>query len=196
MDEEFNPDDLRPIPYRPDTEVLLGPWMMGSLLFGLILLCVIFFSLGYTMGKHGAHSPLSTVQQKSAQASPLTAGSGAKPSAIPQASNRARPAANNSPATNGVNAATSPDSQVSVSPAPAITAPALALMVQIAAVSHKEDADVLAGALRKHGYAVTTRHDPADNLIHVQVGPFSSRNDANAMRQKLLNDGYNAVVQP
>ncbi len=56
MDEEFNPDDLRPIPYRPDTEVMLGPWMMGGLLFGLILLCVIFFSLGYTMGKHGAHS--------------------------------------------------------------------------------------------------------------------------------------------
>ncbi len=35
----------------------------------------------------------------------------------------------------------------------------------------------------------------ADNLIHVQTGPFVNRNDANAMRQKLLNDGYNAIVQ-
>jgi cell division septation protein DedD len=69
-------------------------------------------------------------------------------------------------------------------------------MVQIAAVSHQEDADVLAGALRKHGYSVTEIRDAADNLIHVRVGPFSSRNDANAMRIRLLNDGYNAIVQP
>ena len=68
-------------------------------------------------------------------------------------------------------------------------------MVQIAAVSHPEDAEVLVGALRKHGYSVTARRDANDNLIHVQTGPFVNRNDANAMRQKLLNDGYNAIVQ-
>jgi len=35
-----------------------------------------------------------------------------------------------------------------------------------------------------------------DNQFHVRVGPFSNRNDANAVRQKLLRDGYNAIVQP
>ena len=70
------------------------------------------------------------------------------------------------------------------------------IMVQIAAVSHPEDADVLVGALRKRGYAVSARRDPTDGLLHVQVGPFANRNDAYAMRQKLLNDGYNAIVQP
>jgi DedD protein len=78
--------------------------------------------------------------------------------------------------------------------------PALAqgsgIMVQIAAVSHPEDADVLVGALRKRGYAVSAHRDPADGLLHVQVGPFANRNDAVAMRQKLLNDGYNAIVEP
>jgi cell division septation protein DedD len=78
--------------------------------------------------------------------------------------------------------------------------PALAqasgIMVQIAAVSHPEDADVLVGALRKRGYAVSSRRDPADGLLHVQVGPFANRDDAAAMRQKLMNDGYNAIVQP
>jgi cell division septation protein DedD len=68
-------------------------------------------------------------------------------------------------------------------------------MVQIAAVSHPEDAEVLVNALRKHGYAVTVRREVADNLIHIQTGPFANRNDANAMRQKLINDGYNAIVQ-
>jgi cell division septation protein DedD len=68
-------------------------------------------------------------------------------------------------------------------------------MVQIAAVSHSEDAQVLVDALRKRGYEVTARREVSDNLIHVQTGPFVNRNDANAMRQKLLNDGYNAVVE-
>jgi hypothetical protein len=30
----------------------------------------------------------------------------------------------------------------------------------------------------------------------VQIGPFANRDEAWAMRQKLLNDGYNAIVQP
>lgn len=76
------------------------------------------------------------------------------------------------------------------------TAPTLALMVQIAAVSHAEDADVLVSALRKRGYAVTVRRDLADSLMHVQIGPFGNAADAEAMRQKLLNDGYNAIVEP
>lgn len=89
---------------------------------------------------------------------------------------------------------------VGVQPAPALQVqPAMAQvqgwMVQIAAVSHPEDAEVLVNALRKRGYAVTARRDVGDSLIHVQTGPFGNRNDANAMRQKLLGDGYNAIVQ-
>jgi cell division septation protein DedD len=68
-------------------------------------------------------------------------------------------------------------------------------MVQIAQVSQAEDAEVLVNALRKRGYTVAARRELSDNLIHVQTGPFVNRNDANAMRQKLLNDGYNAIVQ-
>ena len=68
-------------------------------------------------------------------------------------------------------------------------------MVQIAAVASQEDADVLTGALRKRGYAVAARLEPADNLIHVRIGPFNDRGIAEQWRQKLLNDGYNAIVQ-
>lgn len=69
-------------------------------------------------------------------------------------------------------------------------------MVQVAAVSRAEDANVLMNALRKRGYAVSARHVITDNLIHVQVGPFGSRADASATSQRLLSDGYNAVVIP
>jgi DedD protein len=78
---------------------------------------------------------------------------------------------------------------------PAGSPPAASLMVQIAAVSQAEDANVLTEALRKRGYAATARRDPTDNLIHVRIGPFATLTEANSWRMKLLNDGYNAVVQ-
>jgi cell division septation protein DedD len=85
-------------------------------------------------------------------------------------------------------------------PAASAVAPALApagsLMVQIAAVSQQEDAEVLMSALRRHGYPVAARREPLDGLIHVRIGPFKSRDEAEKWRQKLLNDGYNAMVQP
>jgi DedD protein len=77
----------------------------------------------------------------------------------------------------------------------AVLPPPVQLMVQIAAVSHQEDADVLSTALRKRGYAVVEKREPADGLIHVRMGPFNSRDEANRWRQKLLDDGYNAMIQ-
>jgi cell division septation protein DedD len=71
-----------------------------------------------------------------------------------------------------------------------------AYMVQIAAVSHTEDAAVLVNALRKRGYTVTAQRKPEDGMIHVWIGPFSTRDEANRWKVKLLDDGYNAVVQP
>ena len=69
-------------------------------------------------------------------------------------------------------------------------------MVQVAAVSHQEDADVLVGALRRRGYTVTAQREPSDGLIHVRVGPFATREEANRMCTRLLNDGYNAMILP
>jgi cell division septation protein DedD len=69
------------------------------------------------------------------------------------------------------------------------------VVVQVAAVSHQEDADVLMNALKKHGYNVAVRQEPQDKLLHVQVGPFTSKKDAEAIRQRLLTDGYNAIVK-
>jgi cell division septation protein DedD len=77
----------------------------------------------------------------------------------------------------------------------AVVSPPGAIMVQIAAVSHQEDADVLVNALRKRGYAVGARRD-ADSMIHVRIGPFKDRDEAGKWSLKLMRDGYNAIVQP
>ncbi len=68
-------------------------------------------------------------------------------------------------------------------------------MVQIAAVSRPEDANVLVSALRQRGYGVVVRSEPQDKLLHVQVGPFANRMQATAIKQKLLSDGYNAIIK-
>jgi DedD protein len=69
------------------------------------------------------------------------------------------------------------------------------IVVQVAAVSHQEDADVLTNALKKRGYSVAVRQVPQDKLLHVQIGPFANKKDADAMRLRLLADGYNAIVK-
>jgi DedD protein len=74
--------------------------------------------------------------------------------------------------------------------------PSGSYMVQVAAVSKQEDADILVNALRKKQYPVfVVANSPTDALYHVQVGPFSDAKDAEAMRSRLAGDGYNAIVK-
>jgi pilus assembly protein CpaC len=87
----------------------------------------------------------------------------------------------------GSQTANSPPVQPADIPGPA--------MVQIVALSHKEDADAMVTALKRHGYDVSISQDPRDTLLHLEVGPFTNKNDAEAMRQRLLVDGYNATVK-
>ena len=68
------------------------------------------------------------------------------------------------------------------------------VVVQVAAVSHQEDADLIASTLKRRGYVVNIRTE-ADKLLHVQVGPFANRKDADAMKAKLLADGFNAYIK-
>ena len=200
MDDDFNPDDLRPVPYEPDTEVTMGWGTLLGVALCLVALCGLCFWQGYAMGHRSLATP--TSQQNGPKTATPPTGSAPKPSAGPQGGGRPRSAVDSQPA--GIAAPGSNStaivggSTVQAAVRPALPDPTAAptLMVQIAAVSHQEDADVLAGALRKRGYSVNVGRDHADGLIHVRIGPFTSRTDANAARQKLLNDGYNASVQP
>ena len=221
----FDQNEVEPVKRRPDTEVTLGPMLLLGLFFGLVLLCGLCFGLGYSMGSRGTREASTPAQQPGDQVSSQAAGSFSKPSAVAQITSPPQPPATDLSSSSVNQGTTSQDSgatsagdanstptivkpalpaaaitpvsaPTSGQPAPALKDASTEIMVQIATVSHQEDADVLVGALHKRGYAVTARRDPIDNQFHVRVGPFGNRNDANAMRQKLLRDGYNAVVQP
>jgi cell division septation protein DedD len=80
-------------------------------------------------------------------------------------------------------------------PPDAVPTPGHPVMVQIAAVSRQEDAEVLAGALRKRGFSPSVRPGTSDKFFHVQIGPFTNKADAETMKQHLLSDGYNAILK-
>jgi cell division septation protein DedD len=208
---------------RRDPELTLGAGTLLGIFFVLAVICGLCFGLGYAMGRRSLQeTPIAQAAPGSAAVEGAKGdGSKGKPAAGPQSAAVAEPSAVPSAgvdqaAVSGLDRKADGSEQQTAaavepamrSAAPVATAPAgkvkpalpsaspAELMVQIAAVSHPEDADVLMGALRKRGYAVGSRREPADGLIHVRIGPFRDRSEAELWRQKLLNDGYNAIVQP
>jgi cell division septation protein DedD len=211
-------DELEEERPQRDVELTLGPAMLFGIACGLVLLCGLCFGIGYTSGRRsGLHaaagkeaasgqtlaSQTASAHKPGASGTPPTvqaaSSANAPGEASPAPSSNANPAAQGSSPQSvrpAMGAQTAQSGVASGSQVQTVLPPGSGVMVQIAAVSRMDDANVLMGALRKHGYAVVSRRGPDDNLIHVQVGPFAGRAEANAMSQRLLNDGYNAVVLP
>ena len=76
------------------------------------------------------------------------------------------------------------------------TIPTASYFVQVAAVSKQEDAEALVDALKKKQYpAFVASSSSVDKLFRVQVGPFADVKDAEGMRSRLINDGYNPILK-
>jgi cell division septation protein DedD len=72
------------------------------------------------------------------------------------------------------------------------------LSLQVAALRNLEDADQLMKKLRSIGYEVflvRPSSNSADQLIRVQVGPFSSESETAKVKSKLQKDGYPAITK-
>jgi len=197
----------------PSRELTLSTPAILGIFFGLALLCAVFFGFGYNMGSKSHQAPILAANTTAAPAATNfdnfkpAPGAPAVQTAPPVIS--APPAATDTPA--DTSAATPSQPAPVVRSTPSTPAPAasnhpeasatpasetgLTFIVQIAAVSHQEDADLLVAALKRKGYSVASRTEPQDKLIHIQVGPFASKKDAETMRQRLLADGYNAILK-
>ena len=181
--------------YSQDREISLGPGTILGIFFVLALICACFFGFGYSVGRRSAQSaaiPAVVIPNTStAGASKPSAGSTAPAPAATPAAETPSPAV---PAD-----ATVATTRPAPAPAPTSGAPAAAatgsFMVQVAAVSSQDIADIEVAALKKDGYAVVVRHEPQDKLLHVQIGPFADKKEAEAMRQRVQADGFNAIVK-
>ena len=87
-------------------------------------------------------------------------------------------------------------SQTANPPDPMAVLPTAGYFVQVAAVTKQDDADALVDALKKKQYpAFVASNSTADKLFRVQVGPFADIKDAEGMRTRLINDGYNPILK-
>jgi DedD protein len=206
-------------------ELSLGMSTLVGIFFGLALVCGVFFGFGYMLGHRTpgtyvsseplyvarkpvenpiAPKPSALVPEQPAEALrvvvPTTTQASAPTSALqpPQttSSSAASVPTEVHKETLMQKAVTSPIPQPEAAPvATPPAAPAGNIMVQIAAVKNRPDAEALANALRKNGFTPTIRTEPQDKLLHVQIGPFNNRDDAKAMRQKLSGAGYDAFIK-
>lgn len=71
-------------------------------------------------------------------------------------------------------------------------------VVQLAAFSDDKGANALANRLKRGGHPAFTEpvKTSTRTLWRVRVGPYTSRDDANAARDKLKHDGQNGIVVP
>jgi cell division protein FtsN len=207
-----------------DEEVKQGTGRLLGLFFGLVIVCALFFSLGYLLGRRSVPEPVAAASTTAA----ANLGAEAKPSPA-----RAEAATKPDCATPGACPETAPKSTTDdltfykaveqnqpkaklEPPAPPVAArvttrtveskpvtpegrrPGMlgtGYMVQVAAVRKQEDAESLAQALRKKSYPVVIISGPNDKFYHVQVGPFVDMKDAEATRNKLIGDGYNPILK-
>ncbi len=197
-----------------DTEITLGTAKLLSLFFGLVIVCAVFFALGYTLGRKtdsgfpsvaGAAAPTGSNAIKpagsagAASSAPMTfykaveqksADSQLTPAAGDAAASGA--SANNS----AVTTSGEQESQASKLPDPMAPIPGTGYFVQVAAVTKQDDADALVDALKKKQYpAFVAGNSAADKYFRVQLGPFGDIKEAETVRTRLINDGYNPILK-
>ena len=202
-----------------DTEITLGTGRMLAIFFSFVLVCAFFFAIGFSLGRKTAMAGVGTSQSAplgtpSTVVRPSPQKNGAAQSATPQSGDfsfyKAVGAKNADAALTPADAKTTPASQSSAqtsaqgqdtnpaAPAdPAAAAPAAAgYFVQVAAVTRQEDADSLVEALKKKQYpAFTVNNSAGDKFYRVQIGPYADLKDAEAMRARLIADGYTPIVK-
>ncbi len=194
-----------------EREISLGMPTILGIFFALALVCACFFGFGYTMGRKSGQSSIPSADTPSLVATnapkPTAAGPGAQPQPSVATQATANPAATPTAQTVAVpltppaahSAATPADAAIVGDKIPAPVSqpvqPARTFYVQVAAVSSQDVADILLGSLQKKGYTVAIHHEAQDKLLHVQIGPFNDKKEAEAMRQRVIADGFNAIVK-
>jgi cell division septation protein DedD len=189
---------------KADGDRSIGSRHILGLFFGVVVLCCIFFTLGYVMGRDQAHvAGRGEPPPKSAATDTATppgwfvstpnssaAGKGAGGAAPENAHPPATPPAKTSPASAPPKAA-----------APAVgkfqppLIPRGAIVLQIAALTSDKDALAMAGALQEKGFPAFVLTPGADNFYRVQVGPYADAKSADQAKRSLEHEGFKPIVK-
>ena len=195
-----------------DTEITLGTGKLLVLFFGLVGVCALFFALGYSLGRKSEPTVAAASAATPATSSNPSKASGASTANPPpsmtfyksveqkDANPQLTPPADtktDTSATAATNSTTAPASTPAANPNDSATAlPTSGYFVQVAAVSKQDDAEALVDALKKKEYpAFVASQATSDKLFRVQLGPFAEVKEAEAMRTRLIGDGYSPILK-
>lgn len=201
---------------QQDTEITFGTGRMLAIFFVFVLVCAFFFAIGFSLGRKTttavnglSMSPSAGTPASAVRPSPAKNDAHGAPTPTPQSGDFSfykavgeknadaalTPPEAKTPTENAAAPAADKTPKAATETAPATPA-AGSYYVQVAAVTRKEDADALVEALKKKQYpAFTTSTPSVDKFVRIQVGPYAEWKDAEAMRTRLIGDGYNPIVK-
>jgi DedD protein len=187
-----------------------------GLFLGVVLLCGVFFTLGYVMGRtqyggsvHAAASLERSESLTSAHAKPEEAENPPAPAAGDWDFYGKKDDAHLTPAaadsSSSPDPASTPSAALKPTAAPAVEkTPARleppkgvkgAIVLQVAAVRHESDALAMADALQQKKFPSFVVTPAGDNFYRVQVGPYSDERAAEAARSALDRAGFKAIIK-
>lgn len=197
---------------RGQSEITLGAAHVAGMFLVVVVLCGIFFTLGYVMGRGNSAGKSSASGPGSAalDAGGNRAAGNRAPAAgwnfFPNKSSSSRASAGRPVSdVSSRAAARAPAGPISMSPKPAGVRierrpPRLpdgreGVLLQVAAMENRTDALALVGFLQRKGYPAFAWGPASDRLYRVQVGPYPSPKAAGAMRKKLEKAGFQSILK-
>jgi len=193
---------------KGDGDRSIGSRHILGLFFGVVVLCCIFFTLGYVMGRD---------QARAGGRGEPPAKSAATETGTPPGWSVSTPASNDAGKSAG-GAAPSPRSGAGSSTEPAAGHPSKsaaetkrpagmpgkfeppliprgAIVLQIAALTKDQDALAMAGALQEKSFPAFVLTPSADNFYRVQVGPYADAKSADQAKRSLESAGFKVIVK-
>ncbi|HXQ26410.1 MAG TPA: SPOR domain-containing protein [Candidatus Acidoferrales bacterium] len=196
-----------------------------GLFLGVVLLCGVFFTLGYVMGKTQYGGPVhaadslekiapairNAVKPKDAETSPSPAAPAnsewdfyakSNNNHIDPAMKTSAPAAAPAPAVSTATAKTSSPAPVasakSVPVSARFQAPKMgkgSVVLQISALTHESDALAMADVLQQKHFPSFVVTPSNDSFYRVQVGPYPDEKAAESARNALDRAGFKAIIK-
>jgi cell division septation protein DedD len=187
-----------------------------GLFLGVVLLCGVFFTLGYVMGRNQFGGPVHAEDTRVRQA-PSPAPSAAKSKqadSTPSSSSGEwdfygksspkTPDAGETSATASRNGGTSSATAVKTKPVASTTPsgrfqpPKLgksSIVLQVSALTRQSDALAMADAIQQKGFPSFVVTPTTDNFYRVQVGPYADEKSADASKRALEQAGFKSIIK-
>ena len=185
-----------------------------GLFLGVVLLCGVFFTLGYVMGRNQFGGPVhaeeirtretpsptsSAAKSKQSNPAPSSASgewdfygksSPKNPAEIPAVATR------NGGTSSAPGAKTKP--VASTTPSARFQPPKMgksAIVLQVSALTRQSDALAMAAAIQQKGFPSFVVTPTTDNFYRVQVGPYADEKSADASKRALEQAGFKSIIK-